>query len=146
MCMKVRIYRRGDVEVPVYKTKGAVAFDLVAAEECVVPGGGCAIMPTGLVVEIPKGYGLGILPRGSTGKRTGLMVMNGMGLVDMDYCGIDDEIGVIWFNTKKEDFVIAKGDRLAQAIFVRIDVAEFEDIGVDDVQSESRGGWGSTGK
>ena len=143
--MKVRIYRRNpDVSIPLYHTKGAVAFDLVAAEDCLVPSGGCNIMPTGLVIEIPKGYGLGILPRSSTGRKTGLMVMNSMGLIDQDFCGLDDEIGVLWYNTKAVDYQIKKGDRLAQAIFVRIDIANFEEINTSKVERKSRGAWGST--
>lgn len=145
--MKVRILRkREDVAVPQYHTKGACAFDLIASEDVVIPAKGCGIMKTGLVVEIPKGYGLGILPRSSTGRKTGLMTMNAMGLIDQDYCGVDDEIGVIWFNTRDEDFHISAGDRLAQACFIRMDIADFEDLSGGNWEvSETRGGWGSTG-
>jgi len=144
--MQVRIVRKDGVEMPQYYSNGAVAFDLVASEDVVVPGNGHALMKTGLVVEIPSGYMLGILPRSSTGKKTGLMTFNALGVIDQDYCGLDDEIGVMWFNTRGDDYAISKGDRLAQAVFLSVGVAEFDDLSQNTWHvDESRGGFGSTG-
>ena len=87
-----------DVPVPAYGTPGAAAFDLSAAAETVVPPHGIALVPTGLVVRVPPGHFLAILARSSTPLKRGLMVANGVGVVDSDYCGPADEVKIQVFN------------------------------------------------
>lgn len=143
--MNVRIYRKSDeVSVPCYETRGAVGFDLSCSEEVVVPARGHAFMKTGVVVEVPQRYGLFLFARSSTGRKTGLMPFNNVGVIDQDYCGIDDELLVCWYNTSDEDVTISVGDRLAQGVFLRVGIAEFNEVKSDSLESENRGGFGST--
>ncbi|MGH8636495.1 MAG: dUTP diphosphatase, partial [Burkholderiales bacterium] len=132
--MKVRISRvRPDVALPRYESDGAAAFDLAAAEDVVVPAGGVALVPTGLVVEVPPGMFLGIFARSSTPLKKGLMVANGVGVVDPDYSGPDDEIMIQVLNVTDAVVHVARGDRLAQGIVLpapRVHWDEVEDIRV----------------
>ena len=73
------------------------------------------------------------------------MIANGVGVIDEDYCGDKDEIGVQVLNFSQSDVEVKKGERIAQAILVKIaKVDEF--IPVDSMNADSRGGFGSTGK
>ena len=83
-----------DVPVPVYGTAGSAAFDLAAAADVEVPPHGIALVPTGLVVQVPAGHFLAIIARSSTPLKRGLMVANGVGVIDSDYCGPADEVKV----------------------------------------------------
>lgn len=141
--MKVRITRlRADVSLPRYETDGAAAFDLAAAEDVVVPAGGVALVPTGLVVEVPPGMFLGIFARSSTPLRKGLMVANGVGVVDPDYCGPDDEVKIAVMNFTGEPVIVKAGDRIAQGILLEAPRVEWVE---GDPDAPSRGGFGSSG-
>ena len=71
------------------------------------------------------------------------MPPHGFGIIDHDYCGPDDEIGVIVYNFKDEDMKVKRGEKIAQGVFVHIDKFEWEEV--DEINTESRGGFGSTG-
>ena len=93
--MNVRIRRlHDDVPLPRYESGSAAAFDFSATADVVVEPGRVALVPTGLVIEVPDGMFLGIFARSSTPVKRGLMVANGVGVVDPDYCGPHDEIKV----------------------------------------------------
>src|SRR5215472_9757596 len=95
----VPIHRLSEsVPVPAYQTTGAGGFDLAASVDMVVEPGEVALVPTGLVIEVPSGHVLGIFARSSTPLKRGLMVANGVGVVDSDYCGPTDEIKIEVFN------------------------------------------------
>ena len=112
--MNVRIRRlRPDVPLPAYETAGAAAFDLAAADEVTVAARGVALVPTGLVVEVPEGMFLGIFARSSTPLKRGLMVANGVGVVDSDYCGPADEVKVAVMNFTDAPVTVGRGDRIA---------------------------------
>jgi dUTP pyrophosphatase len=142
--MKVRIRRmRPDIPLPRYETDGAAAFDLAAADDVVVAAGGVALVPTGLVVEVPAGMFLGIFARSSTPLKRGLMVANGVGVVDPDYCGPQDEVKIAVMNFTGAAVTVARGDRIAQGMFLmapRVTWDETTELGDD-----SRGGFGATG-
>lgn len=143
--MKVRIRRiRRGVELPSYGSAGAAAFDLAAAEDTVVPPGGTALVPTGLVVEVPAGMFLGVFARSSTPLKRGLIVANGVGVVDPDYCGPDDEIKVLVLNVTAAAVHVARGDRLAQGIFLPAPRVVWEET--EELAERSRSGFGSTGR
>src|SRR3954463_4778693 len=99
MSMTIPI-RRVDAAVPLprYETSGAAGFDLAACCDMTVQPGEVALVPTGLVITVPTGHFLGIFARSSTPLRRGLMVANGVGIVDSDYCGANDEIKIEVFN------------------------------------------------
>ena len=95
----VRIRRlRDDVALPAYESRGAAAFDLAAAADVTVAAGTVTLVPTGLVIEVPAGMFLGVFARSSTPLKRGLMVANGVGIVDADYCGPTDEIKIEVYN------------------------------------------------
>lgn len=142
--MKIRIRRiRPDLPLPRYETEGAAAFDLAAAADTSVPPRGVSLVPTGLVVEVPHGMFLGIFARSSTPLKRGLMVANGVGVVDSDYCGPEDEIKVAVMNFTDNTVIVRQGDRLAQGIVLAAPRVTWEEV--DELGARSRGGFGATG-
>ena len=143
--LTVRIHRLDpEVPLPRYETSGAAGFDLSASADVVVPPGGIALVPTGLVIEVPQGHFLGIFARSSTPLRRGLMVANGVGVIDEDYCGPTDEVKVQVLNFTQAPVTVARGDRLAQGLFIPVARAEWQET-EDAPRSGSRGGFGATG-
>lgn len=143
--MKVKIHRIDDtLPLPEYQTKGSVAFDLYARVDTHIPAGEIALIPTNLIIETPPGYMLVSALRSSTPKRKGLIIPHGIGIVDQDYCGPEDELLVQVYNISGQEVIVGRGERIGQGLFVRIDKAEWEE-GASSAQTESRGGVGSTG-
>ncbi|MEP7116733.1 MAG: dUTP diphosphatase [Acidobacteriota bacterium] len=132
------------VPVPAYATSGAAAFDLAASADLVVPPHAIALVPTGLVVEVPAGHFLAILARSSTPLKRGLMVANGIGVIDADYCGPADEVKIQVINVTDQAVHVVAGDRLAQGMVLAAPRVTFEEIASSD--RASRGGFGSTGR
>ncbi len=142
--MRVRIKRlRDTVALPEYQTAGSVCFDLATVEEATIEPGRIVRIPTGLVVETPPGYMLMVAARSSTPGKHGLLIPQGIGIVDQDYAGDTDELLIQAYNFTDQSVTVAAGTRLAQAGFVRIDRAAW--IETTDTMRESRGGFGSTG-
>ena len=143
--MKVRITRlRPDVPLPRYLTPGSVCFDLTCIEDATIAPGEMKRLPTGLIIATPPGYMLLIAARSSTPLKKGLVLANGIGIIDQDYCGPDDEFKTLVRNITDKPVEIKKGDRICQAGFVRMDNAEWDEGPC--VTPESRGGIGSTGR
>jgi len=143
--LTVRIQRlSADVPLPKYETAGAAGFDLAASEDVVVPPGGIALVPTGLIIEVPPGHLLGIFARSSTPLKRGLMVANGVGVVDQDYCGPRDEVKVQVLNVTQAPVAVARGDRIAQGLFLPVARADWNES-AGPLRSASRGGFGATG-
>jgi dUTP pyrophosphatase len=142
--MQLKITRLSPgVPLPAYATAGAAAFDLAAAADVEVPPHGIALVPTGLVVEVPPGHFLAILARSSTPLKRGLMVANGVGVVDADYCGPADEVKVQVINVTTSPVRVAAGDRIAQGMVLAAPRLELVEQPLAD--RASRGGFGSTG-
>ena len=143
--LPVRIRRISPGAVlPSYQTPGSVGFDLAASESTIVAPGAVALVPTGLVIEVPAGYVLGIFARSSTPLKRGLMVANGVGVIDADYCGPDDEVKVQVLNFTATPVQVAAGDRIAQGLLLPVVRAEWRESS-DDLRASSRGGFGATG-
>jgi len=142
--MNVRITRLDpSVALPSYQTSGAAGFDLAARVAMTVQPGEVALIPTGLVVEVPAGHFLGVFARSSTPLKRGLMVANGVGIVDSDYCGPEDEIKIEVFNFTASPVSIQPGDRLAQGVILSYVRAEWTETG--STMRLTRGGFGATG-
>jgi len=142
--MKVKIKRIDkSLPLPVYETDGAVGFDIFAGEQIHIPSKEIAMVPSNLIIEVPKGYMLVVASRSSTPLKKGLTPPHGFGIIDHDYCGPNDEIKVLVYNFRDFEVVIAKGEKIAQGVFVRIDKFAWDEV--DEIKSESRGGFGSTG-
>src|SRR5215207_7418179 len=115
--MNVRIRRlHSDVALPRYESGSAAAFDFSATEDVTINPAQVALVPTGLVIEVPEGMFLGIFARSSTPMRRGLMVANGVGVVDPEYCGPEDEVKVAVMNFTTAPVTVRKGDRSAVRI------------------------------
>lgn len=141
--MKIKIKRiDSTLPLPEYHTKGAVAFDLYSREDVAIAPKSLERLPTNIIVATPKGYMLEIKDRSSTLKRKGLLVTTGY--IDNDYCGEQDEILLQVYNLTDKEVKVEKGERLGQGVFVKIDIAEWEEV--DIMVSNDRGGFGSTGE
>ena len=141
----VRIRRIAEgVRLPEYHSAGAAGFDLAASQDVVVKPQSIALIPTGLVIEVPRGHFLGIFARSSTPLKRGLMVANGVGVIDPDYCGPTDEIKVQVLNFTQEPVVVKAGDRIAQGLLMPVARADWQET-AGDLREGSRGGFGATG-
>lgn len=141
--MKVRIKRIDEsLPLPVYETNGAVGFDMLCREDSVVGPHSLARLPSNLVVKVPEGYALFVTLRSSTPKKKSLLIPHGIGVIDNDFCGKDDEVLIQVYNFSDNEVVISKGEKIAQGIFVKIDRVEWEEA---EMEGETRGGFGSTG-
>lgn len=142
--MNVRIRRlRPDIPLPRYESDRAAAFDFSAADGVTIEPGGVALVPTGLVIEVPDGMFLGIFARSSTPLKRGLMVANGVGVVDPDYCGPADEVKIAVVNFTDAAVTVQRGDRIAQGIFLPAPRVTWDEA--DRLRDDSRGGFGATG-
>jgi dUTP pyrophosphatase len=142
--LRVRIHRLSpSASLPRYESEGAAAFDLAASEETTIAPGQVGLVPTGLVIEVPEGFFLGIFARSSTPMKRGLMVANGVGVVDPDYCGPRDEVKIAVVNFTAQPVTVRAGDRIAQGILLPSSRVTWDESGT--VTGGSRGGFGSTG-
>ncbi|MCK5739702.1 dUTP diphosphatase [bacterium] len=141
--MKVKI-KRVDTTLPLpqYETHGSVGFDLVCRETCTVNGRSLALIPSNIIVETPPGYMLLLTLRSSTPRKKGLLKPHGVGVVDQDYCGPEDEIKIQVFNFREEAVTVERGEKIGQGIFVRINQVEWDET--ESMEKSSRGGFGST--
>jgi dUTP pyrophosphatase len=143
--MRLKIRRLdATVPLPTYGTDESAGFDLAAAHDLTIAPLRIALVRTGLVIEVPTGHFLGIFARSSTPLKRGLLVANGVGVVDPDYSGPSDEIMIQVLNVTDADVVVRRGDRLAQAIVLAAPRVTWQEVA--EIRSEQRGGFGSTGQ
>ena len=131
--------------LPAPQHDGDAGLDLRAREGAVLkPGGGRALVPTGIAVAIPAGYAGFVQPRSGLALRHGVTCLNTPGLIDAGY---RDEIGVLLVNTDpSEPFEVHRGDRIAQLVVQRVETVEWDETDDLDASSRGVGGWGSTGR
>jgi dUTP pyrophosphatase len=109
----------------------------------VLEAGARALVPTGLAVAIPPGYEAQIRPRSGLALSSGLTLLNAPGTIDADYRG---EVKIIMSNLGKEDFVVRRGERIAQMVIAQYERAEWiESDRLDDTE-RGAGGFGHTGR
>jgi dUTP pyrophosphatase len=141
--VKISIHRLDpSLPLPRYETTGAAGFDLAASEDMTIAPGQVTLVPTGLVIAVPRDHFLGIFARSSTPLKRGLMVANGVGIVDSDYCGPKDEIKIEVFNFTSTPVIVRRGDRLAQGVVLPFVRAEWDETSAPT--EPTRGGFGST--
>ncbi len=142
--MNIRI-KRFDAALPLpeKKTAGAAAFDLAARYKVVIQSHGVGYIPLNIAVETPAGYFLLIAARSGTHKK-GLMLANGIGIIDPDFSGDDDEIQAAYYNFTDRLVTVEKGERIAQGMFVATEGFAWEET--DSMNNKTRGGFGTTGK
>ncbi|SHE31878.1 dUTP pyrophosphatase [Tissierella praeacuta DSM 18095] len=142
--MKINVINKSEFELPEYKTKGAAGLDLQANinEPIELKPLDRVLVSTGLFLSIPEGYEAQIRGRSGLALKHGITLANGIGTIDSDYRG---EIKVILINLGKESYIINKGDRIAQIVFIKYEKAIL--IEVDDLDETTRGngGFGHSG-
>jgi len=142
--MKVKIKRVDkSLPLPEYHSKGAVGCDLYARVETKIPPKSIAKIPSNLIIQTPPGFMFIVASRGSTPFKKGLMPPHGIGIGDQDFWGEDDEYDIAVYNFTDEEVVVERGERIAQGIFVPVEIAEWEEV--DEISDSSRGKFGSTG-
>ena len=137
-------FRRLDASVPIpeYKTVGAAGFDIAVNESATLAPRERRLFGTGLVIAVPKEHVLLIAPRSSNAKK-GILLGNGIGIIDEDYCGPTDELKLALMNVGDTPYTIEKGERIAQGLFIPVVKGVFEEtLGSEGT---SRGGFGTTG-
>lgn len=143
MSLTVKITRiHPDAQLPEYQTADAAGFDLAAIADATVEPGRVALIPTGLVIKVPPRMFLGIFARSSTPLKRGLMVANGVGVIDPDYCGATDEVKIAVMNFTNEAVTVRAGDRIAQGILLTAPRVEWTE---GEPEGRARGGFGSSG-
>ena len=142
--MQVRVKRIDkSLPLPAYKTEGAAGFDLYSRIDAEIPAGESMLLPTNFVIDFPKDFALKVYIRSSAATKRNLTKRNAVAIIDSDYCGDDDELFVFLYNFGKESQFIKKGERVAQAVFTKIEQATFTEV--DSMDNENRGGFGTTG-
>ena len=134
-----------DVELPVYKTKGASGMDLMAfiEEPIKIAPNSSYLVPTGLSMAFSGDYEVQIRPRSGLAAKNSITVLNTPGTIDSDYRG---EIKIILFNHGNENFIINNGDRVAQMVLTPVVKMKFEEVDNLPDTLRGEGGFGSTGK
>lgn len=134
-----------DLPLPAYARDGDAGVDLVARHGVVLaPGGGRALVPTGVAIALPRGFAGFVQPRSGLALRHGVTCLNSPGLIDSGYRG---ELKVLLVNTDpSEEFVVTRGERIAQLVVQAVEVVRF--VEVTDLDESARGdrGFGSTGR
>jgi dUTP pyrophosphatase len=128
--------------LPTYATTGSVGFDLICRQDTEVAPSRLARIPGNVIIETPPGYMLLLTMRSSTAKRKGLLIPNGVGVIDQDYCGEGDELMVSVYNFRDEAVSVLRGERIAQGIFLPIARVAWNEV---EQMGYGRGGFGSTG-
>lgn len=142
--MRLNIMRvDSTVSLPVYGTEDAAGFDLAAARDQTIGPRAIALVRTGLIIEVPAGHFLAIFARSSTPLKRGLMVANGVGVIDPDYCGPTDEVMLQLLNVTDQEVVVRRGDRLAQGIILGAPRVTWNEV--SQIRPAARGGFGATG-
>ena len=138
-------YENKNLPFPQRKTAASAGYDLAAAEETVIEPGEVKLVPTGVKAYMLPDEALKIYIRSGAAVKKNLCLPNSVGIIDADYYGNADNEGHIFgavANFGRERAVLAKGERMAQGIFVKYLTADGDNIGEG---SPRRGGFGSTG-
>ncbi len=150
--VKVKIARfahGADLPLPEYQSRGAAALDLLAAVDWDHPvsltPGARALIPTGLMLELPHGYEAQIRPRSGLALKHGVTVLNSPGTIDCDYRG---EVKVLLVNLSSVSFEVRRGERIAQLLIAPVSHALLDEVDAKYISITERGdgGFGSTGQ
>ena len=146
--LTIRITRvdksRSDLPLPTYATEHSAGMDLCAAvdgEQLLHPGE-TVLIPTGFAIALPHGFEAQVRPRSGLALKHQMGILNSPGTIDADYRG---EVKVILTNFGKEEFVVKRGDRIAQLVIARTSRASWEVVDELDGTGRGAGGFGHTG-
>jgi dUTP pyrophosphatase len=143
--MKIKIINRSKHNLPEYKTGLSAGMDLPANIDAPIAVKPLEriLVPTGLFVELPKGYEAQIRPRSGLAVKYGITVLNSPGTIDADYRG---EICVIMINLSDKEYIIKDGERICQMIISKHERAEWVNVERLEDTERGEGGFGHTGK
>lgn len=142
----LRLPHGQDLPLPAYQSAHAAGLDLMAAlpenSPLALEPSDWALVPTGLIIELPEGYEAQVRPRSGLALKHGVTLLNSPGTIDADYRG---EVKVLLINLGAETLLIQRGDRIAQIVVAP--VSHVEIVAVEDLRPTERGpgGFGSTG-
>ncbi|MDI7775961.1 dUTP diphosphatase [Asticcacaulis sp. EMRT-3] len=143
----VQLPHAAGLALPAYETDGSAGLDLRAAiaegDELVLKPMGRALVPTGLKMAVPQGFEVQVRPRSGLALKFGITCLNTPGTIDSDYRG---EVGVILINLGSEDFIIRRGDRIAQMVVARHARIVWQASDSLEQTVRGEGGFGSTGR
>ena len=149
MTVTVRVRRLPHADglpVPRYQTAGAAGLDLHAASPADEPLAlaplARALVPTGLVLELPPGFEGQVRPRSGWAARSGVTVLNSPGTIDADYRG---EVRVLLINLGAAPVLVERGMRIAQLVIASVARGELVEVEAMEETARSAGGFGSTG-
>lgn len=138
----MRLANGADLPLPAYETQGAAGMDLRAAENAMLKPGERVLMPTGIAVAIPSGFEIQVRPRSGLAVKHGVTVLNSPGTIDSDYRG---EIKVPLINHGATDFVIKRGERIAQMVMAPVVRAILSEVQTLTETARGGSGFGSSG-
>jgi dUTP pyrophosphatase len=138
----MRLVNGENLPLPTYETPGAAGMDLRAAEDTILKPGARYLMPTGFAIALPDRYEAQVRPRSGLAVKHGVTVLNAPGTIDSDYRG---EIKVPLINHGTADFVIRRGDRIAQMIVAEVARATLLEVRALDDTARGDNGFGSSG-
>jgi len=133
-----------DLPLPHYMTAGAAGMDLLAAidEDITLQPGAFLPISTGIAIALPEGYEGQVRPRSGLAARHGITTLNTPGTIDSDYRG---EIKVILINHGPQEFVLKRGERLAQLVVAKVIRVRWEEGSDLETTKRGEGGFGHTG-
>jgi dUTP pyrophosphatase len=133
-----------DLSLPISASKFSSGVDLISAEavDTALNPGMIKLISTGIKIMIPEGYEGQIRPRSGLALKHGITVLNTPGTIDSDYRGI---VKVILINLGEEDFIIRRGDRIAQLVIQKIFFPDFKIVEALDETKRGEGGFGHSG-
>ena len=134
-----------DIPLPRYATEHAAGMDLCAAveEDLTVKPGETVLIPTGFAIALPEGFEAQVRPRSGLAIKHSIGIMNAPGTIDADYRG---EVKVILTNFGREDFVVRRGERIAQMVIARHEKALWVETSTLGETGRGAGGFGHTGR
>ena len=135
----------GDIPLPKYATSHSAGMDIYAAvnDELVLRAGETALIPTGFAIALPEGFEAQVRPRSGLAAKNQVTVLNSPGTIDADYRG---EVKVILTNFGKNDFIIKRGERIAQLVVAQYERVVWEERDSLDETPRGAGGFGHTGR
>lgn len=145
----VRITRvdptREDVPLPSYATEHAAGMDVCAAveDELIIHPGETLLVPTGFAIALPHGFEAQVRPRSGLALKHQIGVLNAPGTIDADYRG---EVKVILTNFGRQEFIVRRGDRIAQMVIARYSRVSWDEVDALDATERGAGGFGHTGR
>jgi len=131
-----------DAVLPSYAHPSDAGMDVRSVADLTIAPGKRALVPTGLVMLLPPMYEAQVRPRSGLALKSGITVLNTPGTIDSGYRG---EVGVILMNLGESDFIVKKGDKIAQIVIAPVTQPEIVETDSIDETDRGSGGFGSTG-